>query len=61
MMESKSMDYKSMYYYAAGRMATAIDMLEATTHALVDITEKLKAAQFDTESMFMNNGRSDDE
>ena len=35
-------DYKAMYYHLAGRMATAIDALEATTNALVDITEKLK-------------------
>ena len=40
-------DYKAMYYHLAGRMATAIDALEATTNALVDITEKLKLAQAD--------------
>lgn len=51
-------DYKAMYYHLAGRMATAIDALEATTNALVEITEKLKAAQQTTEEMFME---SDDE
>lgn len=34
-------DYKVMYYHLAGRMATAVNALEATTNALVDITEKL--------------------
>lgn len=48
-------DYKAMYYHLAGRMATAIDALEATTGALVEITEKLKNAQFTTEEMFMGN------
>ncbi len=52
-------DYKAMYYHLAGRMATAIDALEATTNALVDITEKLKLAQQATEEMFIN--ASDDE
>ncbi len=48
-------DYKAMYYYLAGRMATAIDALEATTGALVEITEKLKQAERTTEEMFMNS------
>lgn len=47
-------DYKAMYYHLAGRMATATDALEATTNALVDITEKLKLAQQTTEEMFMS-------
>lgn len=47
-------DYKAMYYHLAGRMATAIDALEATTKALVDITEKLKLAQQTTEEMFLS-------
>ena len=47
-------DYKAMYYHLAGRMATAIDALEATTHALVDITERLKLAQQTTEEMFIS-------
>lgn len=47
-------DYKAMYYHLAGRMATAIDALEATTNALSEITEKLKLAQQTTEEMFMN-------
>lgn len=52
-------DYKAMYYHLAGRMATAIDALEATTNALVDITEKLKLAQQTTEEMFVS--ASDDD
>ncbi len=48
-------DYKAMYYHLAGRMATAIDALEATTRALVDITEKLKRAQQTTEEMFISD------
>lgn len=47
-------DYKAMYYHLAGRMATAIDALEATTNALVEITEKLKRAQQTTEEMFLS-------
>ena len=47
-------DYKAMYYHLAGRMATAIDALEATTNALVEITEKLKLAQQTTEDMFLS-------
>lgn len=53
-------DYKAMYYHLAGRMATAIDALEATTNALVEITEKLKHAQQTTEEMFLS-GSGDDE
>lgn len=52
-------DYKAMYYHLAGRMATAVDALEATTHALVDITEKLKLAQQTTEEMFISNPDDD--
>ena len=48
-------DYKAMYYHLAGRMATAIDALEATTNALVEITEKLKLAQQTTEEMFISS------
>ncbi len=48
-------DYKAMYYYLAGRMATAIDALDATTGALVSITEKLKDAERITEEMFLNS------
>ncbi len=47
-------DYKAMYYHLAGRMATAVDVLEAATNALVDITEKLKLAQQTTEEMFIS-------
>lgn len=53
-------DYKAMYYHLAGRMATAIDALDATTEALVTITEKLKLAQQTTEEMFIG-GEGDDE
>lgn len=48
-------DYKAMYYYLAGRMATTVDALEATTGALVEITEKLKDAGRTTEEMFLND------
>lgn len=52
-------DYKAMYYHLAGRMATAVDALEATTKALVDITEKLKLAQQTTEEMFISTPDDD--
>jgi len=52
-------DYKAMYYTLAGRMATAIEALEATTGALVTITEKLKQAQQSTEDMFINSSEYD--
>ena len=52
-------DYKAMYYHLAGRMATAVDALEATTKALVDITEKLKLAQQTTEEMFISSPDDD--
>ena len=52
-------DYQAMYYHLAGRMATAVDALEATTKALVEITEKLKLAQQTTEEMFVS--ASDDD
>ena len=52
-------DYKAMYYHLAGRMATAIDALEATTNALVDITDKLKLAQQTTEEMFFSSPDDD--
>ena len=52
-------DYKAMYYHLAGRMATAVDALEATTKAWVEITEKLKLAQQTTEEMFVS--ASDDD
>ena len=54
-------DYKAMYYHLAGRMATAIDALEATTNALVDITEKLKLAQQTTEEMFVFSSDGDED
>lgn len=47
-------DYKAMYYHLAGRMATAVDALEATTNALVEITDKLELAQQTTEEMFIS-------
>ena len=49
-------DYKAMYYHLAGRMATTIDALEATTNALVDITEKLKLAQQSTDCLLYTSG-----
>lgn len=52
-------DYKAMYYHLAGRMATAIDALEATTNALADITAKLKLAQQTTEEMFISSKDDD--
>lgn len=48
-------DYKAMYYHLAGRMATAVEALEATTNALVAITEKMKLAQQTTEEMFISD------
>ena len=48
-------DYKAMYYHLAGRMATAVEALEATTNALVAITEKMKLAQQTTEEMFISS------
>ncbi len=48
-------DYKAMYYHLAGRMATALEVLEATTNALSDITEKLKLAQQSTEEIFISS------
>ena len=52
-------DYKAMYYHLAGRMATTVDVLDATTNimeanatammasidAIKDLKEKLKLAQ----------------
>jgi hypothetical protein len=54
-------DYKAMYYHLSGRMATALEALEATTGALVVITEKLKLAQQTTEEMFLNSIDEDTE
>ena len=54
-------DYKAMYYHLAGRMATALDALEATTNALVEITEKLKLAQQTTEEMFISAADDDED
>jgi hypothetical protein len=66
-------DYKSMYYHLAGRMATAVDILESTTDvleattktltatskALVDLKERLKLAQQITEDMFIGCDEDD--
>ncbi len=54
-------DYKAMYYHLAGRMATALDALEATTNALAEITEKLKLAQQTTEEMFISAADDDED
>lgn len=48
-------DYKAMYYYLAGRMATAVEALDATTGALVKISDDMKKSQQFTEEMFMNS------
>ena len=53
-------DYKAMYYHLAGRMATTVEALEATTGALVTITEKLKRAQQVTEEIFLNGTTDED-
>ena len=61
-------DYKAMYYHLAGRMATAVEVLEATTNMLkstagevVELTEKLKLAQQTTEDIFISSdGPSED-
>ena len=67
-------DYKSMYYHLAGRTATAVDVLEATTNimeanaramlvsaeSLAELKEKLKLAQQVTEDMFINGDDDDD-
>ena len=47
-------DFKAMYYHLAGRMAVAVDTLEATVGALTEVTEKLKKAQQTTEEMFIS-------
>ena len=52
-------DYKAMYCHLAGRMATAVEALEATTNALVAITEKMKLAQQTTEEMFISTPDDD--
>ena len=54
-------DYKAMYFHLAGRMATAIEVLEATTGALTDITEKFKAAMLTVEEIYMNSDDDDSE
>lgn len=63
-------DYKAMYYHLAGRMAVAVDTLEATTNvleaatsALVSLKDSLKKAQQTTEEMFisMENDEPDGE
>ena len=45
-------DYKAMYYHLAGKMAGAIEALEA-------ITETLKKAQQTTEDIFINCDEND--
>lgn len=47
-------DYKSMYFHLAGRMAGAVETLEA-------ITETLKQAQLTTEDMFIDSKDEDPE
>ena len=64
-----------MYYHLAGRAATAVDVLEATTNimeanaramlvsaeSLAALKEKLKLAQQATEDMFINSDDDDAE
>ena len=61
-------DYKAMYYHLAGRMATAVEVLEAATSMLgaatstlsstagemAKLSESLKNAQQSTEEMFIS-------
>lgn len=54
-------DYKAMYYHLAGRMEITLDVLDATTKALVEISDKLKLAQQTTEEMFLNQEDTDNE
>ena len=49
-----------MYYYLSGQMAIAVEALDATTQALVAITEKLKSAQQATEELFLSDGEEED-
>jgi hypothetical protein len=58
-MQDYKADYKAMYYHLAGRMATAVEALEATTTALNTIAEKLKIAQQATEDIFINTEDDD--
>jgi len=44
-------DYKSMYYYMAGRTATTIDLLEATTKILEGSNKSIKALEGTTEAL----------
>ncbi|MCL1866773.1 MAG: hypothetical protein FWF82_05130 [Oscillospiraceae bacterium] len=53
-MQNDKADYKAMYYLLAGRMATAVEALEATTTALSTIAEKLKIAQQSAEEIYIN-------
>jgi|GEM_PF-459661 len=46
-------DYKAMYYHLAGRMATAIDVLEVTTVSLEATTSSLEAT---TNALKANTG-----
>ncbi len=55
-------DYKSVYYHLAGRMATAVDVLDTTTEilensskSLSELSARLKKAQQTTEEMFLNS------
>jgi len=58
-MQGDKTDYKAMYYHLAGRMATAVEALEATTTALATIAEKLKLAQQAAEDIFINSEDDD--
>jgi len=60
-MKDYNADYKAMYYLLAGRMASAVETLEATVKLLgsavtsfEEITDGLKNAQQAAEDMFIN-------
>ncbi|MDR1674280.1 MAG: hypothetical protein LBR54_02380 [Oscillospiraceae bacterium] len=54
-------NYRDMYYHLAGRMATAVELLESTvkvskaaTDGLESITNSLKRAQSEAEDTFID-------
>ena len=62
-MEDYKADYKAMYYHMAGRVAGAVEALEAsigvlqgTLGTLAVLAETLKTAQQKTEEMFISAG-----
>jgi hypothetical protein len=60
-MKENKIDYKAMYYHLAGRMAAAVEVLEATTAVLesatdsfAGIAEKMKEAQQNAEEIYIS-------